>query len=147
MENSIRQEIELKIAGARATFTDIPDLRYAPKYLDIFLESFMEFEEEDPKLMKRFLVFQGKLNYVTTGTRGSHNKRLCGANKEDLAQNNAGKNKGYRIIFYTMVPGEVWFIAMFAKSDQKNLTKEQEELVCAVVEAIKSQAARKKKAT
>ena len=146
MNPVLRQKIELKIAAALEKFGKPrkESLKYVARFTDPFLETFAEFEAEDPKLMERFVKFLFRLNYVTTGGRGTHNKGLCGANKEDIAQNNVGKANGYRIVFYAMIEGHVWLLFMFAKSDQKDVTPEQKELICQIVEAI-TEANNKKK--
>jgi hypothetical protein len=146
MVTALRAAFNLKVATIRAKFSPSPDLNFTPFYRDSFLEPFMEFEAEDSKLMKRFLDFQNKLKYVRAGNRGGHNKRLCGVQKQDLPQNNVGASNGYRLFYYSEIPGEIHFIAMFAKSDQKKLSSEDEKLFCAIVEKIKKDAEVRKQA-
>jgi hypothetical protein len=97
--------------------------------------------------MKRFLQLQTTLKFILAGNRGSHNKGICGANKHDLAQNNIGASNGYRLIYYSEIPTEIHFITMFAKSDQKDVTNDQEKIICAIIGKIKEEAALRKGAT
>jgi hypothetical protein len=144
MTTSIREKFESKIAAARAKFSLSPNLNYKPFYTETFLDIFMDFEDEDSKLMVRFIELQDKLKFIPAGNRGSHNKGICGANKHDLARNNIGASNGYRLIYYSEIPAEIHFITMFAKSDQKNLTKDQGKIICAIIEKIKREAAIRK---
>ncbi len=122
MGSTLRGIFELALAEARVRISAQPDLNYRVFYLDSFIETFTDYGDSDPRLMERFLVLQEKLQFVRAGNRGSNLQRTCGAHKHDIGRQNKGARDGYRIIYYPHIPGEVHFLAMFAKSDQVNLT-------------------------
>jgi hypothetical protein len=63
---------------------------------------------------------------------------LRGACKARFGLNDAGKRGGGRVVYYVaVVPGMLFFIAAYPKSEQADLTQEQRRAILAALESIR----------
>ena len=112
-------------------------LAYRPYYIESFLETFLEYEAEDTRLIERFLDLEKRLQFISVPRRGANLRNACGAHKIDLPRQNVGARDGYRIVYYPHIHGEIYFLMGFSKADQADLSPEQDKLCCQIIDVIK----------
>jgi hypothetical protein len=134
---SLLSQFEEAIAAFKAKRAGDFRLDFQPIYYSTFMHSFLEYLEHDSRLMERFLDLQKRLQFISVPRRGANLRNTCGAHKIDMPRQNVGARDGYRIIYYPHIRGEIHFLLMFSKSDQADLSPEQEKFCCQVIEVIK----------
>ena len=139
---SLISQFEEAIAAFKAKRAGDYGLNYRPFYLNVFLKSFLEYRENDSRMIEtRFLELEKRLQFISVPRRGANLRNTCGAHKIDMQRQNMGKSGGYRIIYYPHLQGEIHFLMIFSKADQENLTPDEEKICCAIIEEIKRQKA------
>ncbi|MFI5202399.1 MAG: hypothetical protein ACHQNE_08425 [Candidatus Kapaibacterium sp.] len=141
MNSSLIYHFEEAIAAFKAKRAGDDGLTYRPFYFNVFLKSFLEYLENDSRLIERFLDVETRLQFISVPRRGANLRNTCGAHKIDMPRQNVGARDGYRIIYYPHIPGEIHFLMIFSKADQPDLTSEDEKLCCAIIDEIKRQKA------
>jgi len=134
---SLLARFEEAVAAFKALRSDDYALNYQPFYVESFLDAFLEYEESDSRMIERFLDLQKRLQFISVPRRVANLRSTCGAHKIDMPRQNVGARDGYRIVYYPHIPGCIYFLMLFSKADLSDLTHEQEELCCKIIEAIK----------
>jgi hypothetical protein len=140
---SLLSHFEEAVAAFKAKRAGDYGLNYQPIYYDTFTESFLEYEVYDSRLVERFLDVEKRLQFISVPRRGANLRNTCGAHKIDMPRQNVGARDGYRIIYYPHIPGVIYFLLMFSKADQPDLSPDQEKFCCRVIDAIKRKRAEK----
>jgi hypothetical protein len=105
---------------SRRLFLDPTYSRRAAKLLD---------EDQDP--MEASIAADPERHPVIPGTGGVRKARWGRAGR--------GKSGGVRVIYYfAPVPDAVYFLAIYAKNEQENLTDADKKVIRKIVEAIKA---------
>lgn len=79
-----------------------------------------------------------QLTLLDNPERGDLMPRTGGARKIRIQRPGTGKSGGARVVYvYFATASEVYFLAVYAKSDQENLTREGEDAIRALIEALK----------
>jgi hypothetical protein len=134
---SLLSRFEETIASFKAKRGNALELNFQPIYYDTFTDSFLEYERDDSRMIERFLDLQKRLQFISVPRRGANLRHTCGAHKIDMPRQNVGARDGYRIIYYPHIPGVIYFLLIFSKADQPDLSPEQEKFCCRVIDAIK----------
>ena len=134
---SLIGQFEEAIAAFKAKRVRDYRLNYRSYFIRVFLKSFLEYAENDSRLIERFLDLEKRLQFISVPRRGANLRNTCGAHKIDMPRQNVGARDGYRIIYYPHIPGEIHFLMIFSKSEQANLSTEDENLCCEIIDEIK----------
>jgi len=109
-------------------------LKYQFTFLDKFKKDYKSAKKKNIALDDDFKNFVEEFDHLKGDTVSSTN----GAKKIRFAKANEGKSGGYSVYYFFQVENKVYFLRLFAKSKQEELSFKEKVEIAQIIKAIKA---------